>query len=160
VMDPTASVHQMFYKSRKKVQTWQWLDKSSRKKARAIHGRSSHRDRKEEERKGSTDEEQSQEHSHHFLLYEEDSSRRIRPDRPNSQFRKLVLRFIPTIELAVASRHRTISHLLFTAEFVTKNNVTVVLHRPYFSQFARLEIKLEGRHFDTLRWSRQNRRRC
>jgi hypothetical protein len=23
VMDPTASVHQMFYKSRKKVQTWQ-----------------------------------------------------------------------------------------------------------------------------------------
>jgi hypothetical protein len=38
--------------------------------------------------------------------------------------------------------------------------MTVVLHPPYFPPFPRLKIKLKGHHFDTIQWSRQNRRRC
>jgi hypothetical protein len=34
-------------------------------------------------------------------------------------------------------------------DFCPKSNTTVVPHPPYFSLFPRLEIKLEGRHFDT-----------
>jgi hypothetical protein len=37
----------------------------------------------------------------------------------------------------------------FTREFLTKNNMTVVPHPPYFSLFPRLKIKLRGLHFDT-----------
>jgi hypothetical protein len=33
--------------------------------------------------------------------------------------------------------------------FVTKNNMAVVCHRPYFSLFIRLKIKFKGHHFDT-----------
>jgi hypothetical protein len=38
---------------------------------------------------------------------------------------------------------------LFTSQFLTKNNITVVQHPPYFSLFPQLKIKLKGRHFDT-----------
>jgi hypothetical protein len=38
---------------------------------------------------------------------------------------------------------------LFTREFLTKSNITVVSTEPTFL-FARLKIKLQGRHFDTI----------
>jgi hypothetical protein len=50
--------------------TWQWLDKRSGKEAW-----------------GETYEEQIQEHVYHFLWYQAECSQRIRPGRPNSQFR-------------------------------------------------------------------------
>jgi hypothetical protein len=56
---------------------------------------------------------------------------------------------LPTKELAVASRQRTVSHFLFTKELLTKYNIIVVPDPPYFSLFPRLKIKLKGRHFDT-----------
>jgi hypothetical protein len=37
-----------------------------------------------------------------------------------------------------------------TREFLTRNNVTVILHPPYFSLFPRLKVKLKGRHFYTI----------
>jgi hypothetical protein len=44
---------------------------------------------------------------------------------------------------------------IFTREFVTKNNMTVIPHLPYFPDlapatflFPRLKIKLKGHHFD------------
>jgi hypothetical protein len=37
----------------------------------------------------------------------------------------------------------------FTEEFLTKINMTVIPHSPYFSLFPRLKIILMGRHFDT-----------
>jgi histone-lysine N-methyltransferase SETMAR len=50
--------------------------------------------------------------------------------------------------------NNTLSH----TSFLTKNNMTVVLHPPYssdlvpcdFSLFPQLKIKLKGRHFDTI----------
>jgi hypothetical protein len=39
---------------------------------------------------------------------------------------------------------------VFIGEFFTKNNMTVVPHRPYFSLFPPLKIKLKGRHFDRI----------
>jgi hypothetical protein len=38
---------------------------------------------------------------------------------------------------------------LFTREFLTKSNVTVVPHPPYFSLLPLFKIKVKGRHFDT-----------
>jgi hypothetical protein len=38
----------------------------------------------------------------------------------------------------------------FTRQFLTKNNMTVVPHAPYFSLFSQLRIKLKGRHFGTV----------
>jgi hypothetical protein len=38
----------------------------------------------------------------------------------------------------------------FTREFLTKHNMTVVPHPPYFSLFPRVKIKLKGRDFDTI----------
>jgi hypothetical protein len=49
--------------------------------------------------------------------------------------------------LAVASRQCTVSHSFFDRGFLTKYNMTVVRHPPYFSLFLRLEIKLKGRKF-------------
>jgi hypothetical protein len=40
---------------------------------------------------------------------------------------------LATKELDVVSRQHTISHLLFVREFLTKNNLIVVPHSPYFS---------------------------
>jgi hypothetical protein len=40
--------------------------------------------------------------------------------------------------------------LLFTREFLAKNNMTVVPHPPYFSLFPELKIKIKGRRFDTI----------
>jgi hypothetical protein len=57
---------------------------------------------------------------------------------------------LATKELAVVSRQRIVSHFLFHQEFLTKSNMTVIPHPPYFSLFPRLKIKLEGRHFDTI----------
>jgi hypothetical protein len=43
------------------------------------------------------------------------------------------------------------SHTSFlTRELLTKYNMTVVLHPPYFSLFPHLKIKLNGRHFHTI----------
>jgi hypothetical protein len=39
---------------------------------------------------------------------------------------------------------------LFTKEFFTKNDITIVPHPPFFSLFQRLNIKLKGGHFDTI----------
>jgi hypothetical protein len=36
----------------------------------------------------------------------------------------------------------------FTRELLTKNNMNVIPHPPYFSLFPRLKIKLLGSHFD------------
>jgi hypothetical protein len=38
----------------------------------------------------------------------------------------------------------------FTREFLTRKNMTVIPHPPYFSFFPRLKIKLKGHHFDTI----------
>jgi hypothetical protein len=46
----------------------------------------------------------------------------------------------------------TMHHLtlpFFTREFFTKNNMTAIPHSPYFSLFPQLNIKLNGRDFDT-----------
>jgi hypothetical protein len=51
-----------------------------------------HRDRK----KGETGEEQSQEHAHHILWHQGNCSQRIRPCKPNSQFRILLSHFTAT----------------------------------------------------------------
>jgi hypothetical protein len=55
---------------------------------------------------------------------------------------------LATKELAVASQQCTISHFLFHLEFLTKNNMSVILHQPHFSLFPRLKIKLKDRHSD------------
>jgi hypothetical protein len=137
-----------------------WLDKRSGKKEWAVYGKY----KLTETEKGETVEEQSQEHAHHFLWHEDDCSQRIRPDRSNSYFRVLLWGFtaivckcaktsprtLTTRELAVASRQRTVSHFLFHKGILTKHNMTIVPHAPYFSRFTRLKIKLKGRHFDTI----------
>jgi hypothetical protein len=43
----------------------------------------------------------------------------------------------------------TTTHNL-TKQFLTKNNMTVLLHPPYFSLFHRLKTKLKGLYFDTV----------
>jgi hypothetical protein len=45
------------------------------------------------------------------------------------------------------AHHQTLP--FFTKEFLTKNNMDVVLHPPYFSLFIQLKIKLKVSHFDT-----------
>jgi hypothetical protein len=97
--------------------------------------------------------------AYNFLWHQGDRSQRIRLGRLNIQFRIAlwVLRrlredspgTLTTKELAVASRQRTVSHLLFTMEFLSKSNITVVHHHPSFL-FPRLKIQLKGRHFDTI----------
>jgi hypothetical protein len=58
--------------------------------------------------------------------------------------------------ITVASRQRTVSNFLFTREFFTKNNITVVHTHPTRLTWPpatflipQLKIKLKGRHFDT-----------
>jgi hypothetical protein len=51
--------------------------------------------------------------------------------------------------MAVASRKRTASRFFFHQGIFTKNNMTIVLTRLTFL-FPRLQIKLKGRHFDTI----------
>jgi hypothetical protein len=47
---------------------------------------------------------------------------------------------LATNEMAAASWQATVSHFLFfTRELLTKNNMTVVSHPPYFSLFFRLK---------------------
>jgi hypothetical protein len=58
------------------------------------------------------------------------------------------LKFSDT-KLAVASRHRTVSHLHFHHGIFYQKNMTVVLYPPYFYLFPLLKIKLKDRHFDT-----------
>jgi hypothetical protein len=58
---------------------------------------------------------------------------------------------LTTKELAVASRQRTVSHIIFNhGIFFARNSITVVLHPPYFSMFARLKIELKGRLSDAI----------
>jgi hypothetical protein len=40
--------------------------------------------------------------------------------------------------------------MLFYQGLFTKNNMTVITYSPYFSLFPQLNIKLKGRHFDTI----------
>jgi hypothetical protein len=48
---------------------------------------------------------------------------------------------LATKELAVALQH-TVSHFLFTWEFLTQKNMTVIPHPSYFSVFL-IEDKIE-----------------
>jgi hypothetical protein len=72
--------------------TWQWLDKHSGKKARAVHGNSKFI--KTEKRKAGK--EQSQDHADHFLCHQGNCSQMIHPGRPNSQFCILLWCFTAT----------------------------------------------------------------
>jgi hypothetical protein len=83
-MDPTKEQHQILYKSRKKCDGDPGM--SSTRKVQ------SHRDRKKTRQARS----KSQEHAHHFLIHQGDSSQRIRPGRPNGQFRIILLRLMGT----------------------------------------------------------------
>jgi hypothetical protein len=47
--------------------------------------------------------------------------------------------------------NNALSLTFFTTEFFTENNMTVVLHPPYFSLLSQLKIKLKGCHFDTIK---------
>jgi hypothetical protein len=49
----------------------------------------------------------------------------------------------------ITTTHRLTLHFS-TLIFLTKNNMTVVSHPPYFPLFPRLKIKLKGRHVDTV----------
>jgi hypothetical protein len=53
---------------------------------------------------------------------------------------------LETIELAVASRQRTISQLLFAREFSIRNNTPTTL---FFSVSPNEKINVKGCHFDT-----------
>jgi hypothetical protein len=46
----------------------------------------------------------------------------------------------------------TTTHLftLFNQGIFTKNNMNVITYSPYFPLFPQLNIKLKGRHFDTI----------
>jgi hypothetical protein len=109
-------------------------------------------------KKGETSEEQSQEHDHHFLWHQEDCSQIIRPGRPNSQLRILLRQFTATAWLCYI-----ITTYCFTFPFSPVNlwAKTTWLSSPTYRTFlfSRLE-KLKDRHFDIMRCSRQNRRRC
>jgi hypothetical protein len=103
---------------------WQWLDKRCEKKAWDIYIRKvqTHWDRKRWDRWRAKSRE-----CLSFYLISRGCSQRIRPGRPNSQFRKLLWRFtaiawkyaktspgtLVTKELAVASWQRTVSHFFF-----------------------------------------------
>jgi hypothetical protein len=50
----------------------------------------------------------------------------------------------------VASRQRAASHFFTTRKFLPKSNATIVPYSLHLSLFPRLEIKLKGRHFDTI----------
>jgi hypothetical protein len=52
-------------------------------------------------------------------------------------------------------RHNAPSHSsFFTRECLTKSNMTIVPHPPYFYLFPQLKIKLTGHYFDTLEVSK------
>jgi hypothetical protein len=91
-MDPTTSVHQISCKSREKVwrRPWQWLEKRSGKKSRAVRGCLSGMLGLGQIKKLETGEKQSQEHAPHFLCHQGDCSQRIHRDSPNSEFHKLL----------------------------------------------------------------------
>jgi hypothetical protein len=65
---------------------WQWWDKRSGKKAWTLHWKY----KLTEIEKGKTGEEQSHDHARNFHWHQWGFSRRIRPGRPNSQFRILL----------------------------------------------------------------------
>jgi hypothetical protein len=94
-------------------------------------------------------EEQIQEYVHNFLG--------IHPSRPNSQLLILMQCFMVTMWKCVRTSPRTLatkevllhhdnslSHTsFFTREFLTKNNMTIVPHPPYFSLVSPFEDKTE-----------------
>jgi hypothetical protein len=43
-----------------------------------------------------------------------------------------------------------VSHFLLPGNFLSKNNMALVPHPPYFSLFSRLKMKLKGHHFVTI----------
>jgi hypothetical protein len=110
------------------------------KRAWAVHGKFKFT----ETEKGEIGKEQSQEFAYHFLWHQGDCSQRIHHDRQKSRFRILLRRFaatawkcantsprtLPTKELAVASRQRTVSHFLFHQGMFYKNNLSVVPTHP------------------------------
>jgi hypothetical protein len=49
----------------------------------------------------------------------------------------------------VHHQQRTTPRFVFTTGFLTKNNMTVIPHPPYFPLLPQFKIKLEGSHFDT-----------
>jgi hypothetical protein len=139
-------------------------------KAWALHGKSKHTETEERRERRRT---KWRAYSS-FYLPSRVCSQRIRPGRPNSQFRILFWRFkaavwkcaqtsprnLATKKLTVASRQCKVSLFLFPWEFLPKYNMTVVLHPPYFLLFPRLKINWKTAILTQLRWSRQNRRRC
>jgi hypothetical protein len=64
---------------------------------------------------------------------------------------KIFKDFAPNFRDKISGSYITKTHrltLLFHQGFLTKNNMTLVPHPPYFTLFHRLKIKLKGRHFD------------
>jgi hypothetical protein len=83
---------------------WQRLDKRSRKRTWATHGKS----KLTKTEKNETSEEQSQGHAYHFLWHREVCSQIIHPGRPNGQFRVLLWRFMVTAWKCVKTLPRTL----------------------------------------------------
>jgi hypothetical protein len=140
-----------------KVQQRPWpLDVCSGKNAWAVEGKC----KLTETVKGEPGEEQSQEHAHHLFLAKNLYC------RPNSQCRTLLWWFtvtawkcaktspwtLATKELAVASRQRTISHVLFHRVIFYQKQQDCHPPPPIHPTFLfhRLKTKLKGRHFDTI----------
>jgi hypothetical protein len=100
---------------------------------------------------GETGDQQSQENAHYFLWHQGDRSQRIRPGKPNSQFRILLRHFVANVWTCAKSS--TVHHL--TLPFSPNRTWLSSTAHPTFL-FPRLKIKVKGWYFDRLSWSRQN----
>jgi hypothetical protein len=115
----------------KSVMTLTLIRERLGKKAWAIHGKS----KLTGTERGKTGEEQSQEYGHHFLWNQRDCSKKNSPSQAKQSIPQFHILFtvtawkcvktspwtLATKELAVTSRQRTVSHILF----FTKTNMTI-----------------------------------
>jgi hypothetical protein len=81
---------------------------------------------------------------------------RVHGNDPDSQFRMHanVRRLHPELwrqKNWLLLRDNAPAHtFFFNREFLTKNNMTIISHPPYFFLFLQFKIKLKGSHFDTI----------